>query len=151
MENPNLPAVQEDHFSLPVKWVPNPFSQDFALWTSLNSDDPKQREMVANAARKADHNSDEAINTEFLVEHILCHAVDIPDPETGEVTQAIRTVLISPKGETWAFVSKGVFDSLSWLGVQFGEPPWKGGRKIRLIKQATRSKRSILLLEPVKG
>jgi Phage Single-stranded DNA-binding protein len=111
---------------------------------------PLERSLMARCAKNADFSSDETINQEIAVEHVLCHLVTLVSEEDGEETQAVRTVLVSPTGETFGFVSKGVFDSLSWIGFEAGPPPWDPAIKVRLTRQQTRGKRSILLLELVR-
>lgn len=73
-----------------------------------------------------------ALSTEDkLIDHIgeclnlrdyIAQIVTVTDDETGEETSAIRTVLITDKGEAYAAVSGGIVSALQTLVSVFREP-----------------------------
>lgn len=148
-EKPKTGELIESHQGTALTLPVNPFGDVPGLYASWDVRAREGIDRYAKALRPADLTSDECVDEVLLIEHILCHVVELSDPVSGEVTMAVRTVLIGVGGSTAAFVSKGVWDSLQTVARVYGPPPWKGGRPLRVFRQQTRRKFHVLLLEPV--
>jgi len=94
------------------------------------------------------HGSD-LVNTNIPVRHALIHVVQLSDPETGEVTDAPRTILIDPDGVSVSFVSLGVIGSLKKIIKSMGAPPWNPPLVIKPIRQRTRKGFDTIILTVV--
>lgn len=85
------------------------------------------------------------------IENVILHDVEVVDTETGEITEAVRTVLITPKGEAFAAVSQGVINSLQMICNPnvFGPPPWSPPIKLEMIRVKTKKNFYAKRLVPV--
>lgn len=107
-----------------------------------------QKVQIARAMISQDFSAEETIGQTFAIRDVVCHVVDLPDPETGEVKHAIRTVLIGPDGSRIAAVSNGVLQSLEILSAAFGPPPWVDGLVVTLKEEKSKGGRKYYVLDP---
>lgn len=108
----------------------------------------KQKVQVARAMISQDFDAAEVIGQTFSIRDVVCHVVELPDTETGEVKRAVRTVLIGPDGSRIGAVSNGVLQSLEILSAAFGPPPWVDGLVVTLKEEKSKGGRKYYVLDP---
>lgn len=87
-------------------------------------DDGKRSTRVAifNAINGADESLADHINEVLEVVNVVAHPVTLIDEQTGEVIEALRTVLIDKDGKAYTAVSSGIANALSRIIAIVGEP-----------------------------
>lgn len=112
---------------------------DLALWTSIDKGSDEGKALIMKAATGTATKGPEVLMTEtFNMANILVHKVPVASNDTGEIQVMDRVVLIDPKGETAAFVSNGVMQSLRLIFALYGAPPFAKPIPIRLVPVKTR-------------
>lgn len=129
-----------------------PFDADFfkqdTVKTNLDIATMKGKVFAQKALSQADLNIDDLQDgTMFKMESCLIHDVELEDENQGGLVTAKRVVLISPTGETVAFVSKGVYSSMRNIVGLFGIGPWHPPLVLKAKKVSTRKKRTTINLE----
>lgn len=81
----------------------------------------------------------EYINVPLSITDILAHPVSLLDEKTGEVTDAIRTILIDEEGTAYAAVSEGIRSSITRLVQIAGALPWTPSLKMVALQKPTRN------------
>lgn|SRR5438552_7847459 len=149
MEN-QLPARREDADGLMAKWDIPGLSSNFNLQTSLPSDSPEHRLMVLSILEADSRPMSELIGQEIYFGDYIFHPVELENPDTGEIAEGIRTVLIQPEGLPVACVSVGVLQSIKRIVSQMRSlPPYDPPVKVRVIQKTTRQGRRTFKLAPV--
>lgn len=92
--------------------------------TSLDMKKPEERLAAYRAIQTQDKAGLDMLNQPLQLRHWLCHDITLTDPETGEVSDAVRTVLILEDGTRVGFVSDGLLKSLKAIEAFFGPAPW---------------------------
>lgn len=90
------------------------------------------------------------INEELVVTDVAAYPVQLMDEDTGELFDALRTVLITKDNKSYACVSQGVLNSLKRIFALVGMPPWDDKDALIIIPrlQKTRNKdRKVTVLE----
>lgn len=134
LQNANLPVPHEDtDLEAPLlEGAPK-------FWTSLDTGTNEGKKKALKALGNSDFPASYMRDVPFLVQDVLAHEVQVANRETGEITQAVRCVLISPDGKTVSFVSAGVLGSLRNIMQLFGKPPWDPPLKLAVRDVNTRS------------
>ena len=83
------------------------------------------------------------------IQDVILADVQIVDRETGVVTSAVRSVIITPDGRGYATVSAGVLQSLQQLSQIYGPPPWSPALNLELLRRKTNSGFIVFRLVPV--
>ncbi len=118
-------------------------------YCSLKADNDRDRVTLYNATATPAERIKDHINEQIQVAHIYVEPVTLVDEQTGEATDAPRTVLITPEGVGYVAVSRGVFNAVRRIISIFGEPStWDAPRTVR-VKQISRGTNNILTLELV--
>lgn len=118
-------------------------------YSSLEITDKATAAKFYNATSNPTHQLADCINKTVTVQDVYIEMLELTDSETGEVTTAPRTVLISPNGESYVAVSVGVYNSIRRLFNVFGTPhKWEEPIEI-LVKQKSKGTNQILLFEVV--
>lgn len=91
---------------------------DVAMVSTFNS----EQRMEALAAISNSTPLTEQVNKEVRIANIVVQEVTLTDDETGEVTQAARTVLVTDEGVALHAVSKGVLTSVRNILSVAGDP-----------------------------
>lgn len=104
----------------------------------------------AKVVLKAVNDSDAALNTlinkEIVVKDVYAEQVEIVDEKTGEVRQAVRTVLMTEDGKSYTSCSNGVFMSLTKIFALLGTPDtWERAYKF-LVKQKETKRGRVFVL-----
>lgn len=108
----------------------------------------EQGKLVYNAMNNPTHKVSDFINKKIKVENVLIELVEVVSEDTGEYERAAKCVLISPEGESYFAMSKGIFNSIANAYRAFGDAPWKGGIEFT-VKQIQAGKGKMLVLEMV--
>jgi len=114
--------------NLPVAWAPD--REEFQLSSTL---DPKRTLQVIDEATQLSLHVGQTIRATDLV----AHTVEVADPKTGELTKALRIIIVGDDGESYASVSKGVLSSLRRIVSQLGPPAeWpEGGLALKIVQK----------------
>lgn len=115
---------------------------------SFGGDAKRNWEMVCQASAPDVKRGSEMLNKTIPLADYYCHEVDLVDAATGEITRAIRTVLYTPDGDRYAFVSQGVVRDLLRITQVFGKGPWKEVILVRPVQIVTGRKFHITRLMP---
>ena len=89
--------------------------------------DPTDRKSAAkiyNALNNPEFRIADMINKVIPVQDFLVELREIINEETGEIDRVPRVVLITPDGEGYQAVSKGMFGAVRNAVASFGEAPW---------------------------
>ena len=93
------------------------------FYCSITNDGTRKSQIaIFNAVNGADESLSDHINEVLEVVNIVAHPVTLVDEETGEVIEALRTVLIDKNGKAYTAVSTGIANALSRVMAIVGEP-----------------------------
>jgi len=92
---------------------------------------------------------DTMIGKRIPIAHVIAHVVQIPDKETGELIDNIRTVLVTPDGKAYGAVSHGVVKSLQLIAQFYGPPPWDPARVVEVEQLKTGNNRRTYALNQI--
>lgn len=127
METGMLVVNKEDIASVAlVDELKNPMGQMF----SSVQDDGTRKSKVAifNAINSADKNIADCIGDTVEIVDVIAHPVQLLDEQTGEVVNALRTILVDKDGVSYVGVSQGVTSALAKIFSIIGSPEggaWK--------------------------
>jgi hypothetical protein len=110
------------------------------VWTTLALDSDEAKIKAANMAMGQGVSVEELAGKEILVQDLLLKGIQITDPQSGEVVDAILTLLIPPTGAPVQCASWGVIGSLETVATLIGRPPWKPALKVKVESFRTRGK-----------
>lgn len=82
------------------------------------------------------------------VKYVYCHKVLVESINGGELVDAIRTVLITPNGKAFGFVSNGIAASAAQLLKLLVANPKLSPISVRVVESETRKGRRVLSLVP---
>lgn len=109
--------------SMPADWAG--IIEAPQTYTSLDMTTPTGKAKMFDALEGDCKAGKEYINKTLKVADFVMHKVTSVNPDTGECQEFIRTVLIGPRGEKYAFGSKGVVKSLMLYQSLHGSAPFK--------------------------
>lgn len=94
---------------------------NLGIYSSITGDSTDERlavyTAISNAEKLADH-----VNEVINVENVILQQVEMTDKETGEVRDAVRTILIDTDGNAYAATSSGIETSIKSILSIVGEP-----------------------------
>ena len=117
-----------------------------SMFCSITGGTKESKVAVFNASNNPDHKVGDFINKVIVVRDVLAEQIEVTDEETGDVSIAIRTVLIDMDGKSYQAVSQGIFNALKKAIAIFGAPTWEDGLPC-LIKQVKVGKGSMLTFD----
>lgn len=91
---------------------------------------------------------EDAFGVTIPVKWIYCHMVQIRDVETGEISDGVRTVLMTPDKECYAFASDGIAQSVADIFRTFGFKPFDPPLELKVLPIKTRAGWQTLKLVP---
>ncbi len=148
-QNENQLAVQDQASNLPTlsnRNDPNYLMAQFeagnnaAFYSSIKSDGTRNTEIKIYNAISDTVSLRDYVNQPLEIVDVMAHPVDLVDEESGELTTAIRTILISKDGEAYAAVSEGIRSSIARLVQICGQAPWSPALKVTAVEKSTRNK-----------
>lgn len=113
---------------------------------SMNAENPESKMQLYKAMNNPDKRIGDCVNMKINARDVYCEVVNITNRETGEVTQAPRTVIIDVDGVSYQAVSMGVFSAMKKLFQVFGVPTWKDGLPL-VVKQINKNDRRLLTFD----
>lgn len=120
---------------------------DKPFYCSFDFKKPETEAMLFRVAQGSDENIMAMINMQIEIEHVyMAHASKI-NPETGELNEFIRIVLISPEGIAYQCFSQGVRKSIALLAATRGLPPFRPPVRVVVKLQQLGTGRNWLTLE----
>lgn len=122
MENKNeMTVYKQDVASVTIlDQFKNPDGQ---FYCSLKNDGTRKSQVaIYNAINGADESVSDHINEILEIVNVVAHPVTLTDEETGEIVEALRTVLIDKNGKAYVAVSGGIANALSRIMSIIGEP-----------------------------
>ena len=94
---------------------------------------------IYNAVNSKGESLDDHKGEVLEIVDVAAHPVTLVDENTGEVVEALRTIVIDKKGVVYDAVSQGIASSLSKIFGIVGMPPWSAEPlKIKVVEQKTR-------------
>jgi len=126
-------------------------SDDTPIGTFLFGFDPTLPEnvgLVFKCDEDGTRSWDQHTTEPFLLKLWAVRKVHLPAKEDREETDAIRTVLIDPEGETLVFASKGVMESLDLLRTLVGDGPYDPAIPVIVKRTELGGGRQLLKLRP---
>lgn len=148
----NQPEVEEQHANVVARWSPSEIAANTWWTTSLPCETAEHRLMLLSIIDGDVDSGESQIGREFYLADYVCHPVQLRDQQTGELVDAVRTLVIPTDGLPLAFVAASILDSLGKLlravgeAGRFPDPP-----KVRLVQRGTRGKGRVYSLVPIVG
>ena len=126
----------------------NPGNQ---LYCSIPSDGTRKSVVkIYNAMNSAAEQLSDHINEEIAIVDVVAHPLQLVNPESGELNECLRTVLIAADGTAYQAVSEGVVSSLSKIFSLCGMPSWtEEPVKVKPVQVKTNKGFKVLTLEMV--
>ena len=123
-ENTNLVVSREDVAEVGMlDDLKNPTTSFFC---SIENDGTRASKVAIYNALNSDGESlIDHVGEVLEITDVAAHNVKLMDKETGEITDTLRTVLVSKDGTTYSCVSSGVIESLKKVFAIVGAPSWK--------------------------
>lgn len=119
--------------------------------TSLNAKgNTQERYQLFNILNDESEPKEPHINTILELVHYCMVPASKPQ-EDGEVTEFVRTVLLTADGKQIAFGSKGIVKSLHLIISLLRPAPWKPPLKVKLVVRQLGGQRQWPVLEPIIG
>lgn len=114
------------------------------FYCSIKNDGTRKTQIaIFNAVNSAEESLADQINKDLEIVNVVAHPVTLVDENTGEVVQALRTVLIDKNGKGYTAVSSGIANALSRIFAIVGTPDggaWeKEPVKMRIKQVKTRN------------
>ena len=125
----------------------NASALESGLLTTLDLTSPVGLKRAYNVMQGEDLRAENVIGDILLVADVLIHGVAFENRETGEMSHALRTVLILPDGGTIACVSDGVVRSIMRLASLGLKPPFVPPLECRIVKKKSGATRTYYSLE----
>ena len=127
METGMMVVNKEDIASVAlVDELKNPMCQ---LFSSVQDDGTRKSKVaIFNAINSADKNIADCIGDTVEIVDVIAHPVQLLDEQTGEVVNALRSILIDKDGVSYVGVSQGVTSALAKIFSIIGSPEggaWK--------------------------
>lgn len=85
----------------------------------------------------------------IAVKYFYVHAVQLDGPTDGEVTDALRCVLMDDQANAWSFVSNGIARDLARMIAVFGVKPWTPPVKVKVQVNPGKGPNKFYTLVPV--
>lgn len=116
-----------------VEQLKNPAGSFFC--SIVDDGSRKSKVSIYNAVNGADEKLANHIGEVLEVVDVVAHPVTLTDEETGEIFEALRTVLVTKDGKAYTAVSQGITNALARIFSIVGMPSWKEEPVKMKIKQ----------------
>lgn len=136
---------------LPIASLYSESAPEGARILNWDPEGPDGETLLMAAEERATREVSQHVDRPFDLKWWVGKAVILPDPVTGEDTQLVRLVLISPEYETLAMTSIGAVHSLDLIRVTRGDGPYESPLKINIKLEKTRSGRTLYRLHLYDG
>lgn len=120
MENRNEIVVADVARVDLVEQLKNPNGQ---FYCSITNDGTRKSSIaIYNAINSADEAIADHIGETLEIVNVVAHPVELTDEETGEVFEALRTVLVAKDGTAYTATSQGITSALAKIFSIVGMP-----------------------------
>lgn len=151
-----------EHQEPPTELIEKPVEGGLSTWKRepqrvvCNFDgDDRQRFLMQMRCLAASSGGDAVLGKPIRVRYWMIHEVDFLSDDGSEKVRTYRTVLVTPEGDTYAFVSGGVANGVRHIFNQFGTAPLDPPLVVRIEQKTTSNKRRVYVMipetEPVKA
>lgn len=113
------------------------------FFSSFNAQDMESKKKLYNALNSPDFKIADCINREIKMKDAVVTNVTMVDDKTGEVKDAVRSVIIDMDGKTYNATSSGIHGSLNNIMNIFGTLHFDDG--LTVIVQQVQTKRGSTL------
>lgn len=113
------------------------------FYSSFVSDDIESKRKLYNALNSPDFKVSDCINREITIADAVLTPVALTDERTGEVKEAVRSIIIDTDGKTYNATSSGLHASLRNILNIFGTLHFEDG--LPVIVQQVKTKRGSTL------
>ena len=94
-----------------------------AFYCSITNDGTRKSAIaIYNAINGADESIADHIGETLEIVNVVAHPITLPDEETGEIINCLRTVLLDKNGKSYTAVSQGITSALSRIFSLVGTP-----------------------------
>lgn len=108
------------------------------LYSSIQDDGTRESKIkIYNAMNETTGKLSDQVNITLEISDLVAFPVEIVT-EDGELVNAMRIILVTPDGDTYASVATGVYSSLQKIIGIVGPAPWNPPLKLTPINQPTR-------------
>lgn len=138
-ENTELMTVNKADLAVPAQldMLTNATTRFFC--SIPNDGSRKAAVAIYNAVNSKGESLDDHKGEVLEIVNVAAHPVSLVDENTGELVDALRTVLIAKNGVIYDAVSQGIASSLSKIFGIVGMPPYNDEPlKIKVVEQKTR-------------
>ena len=112
---------------------------DTQFFCSIPNDGTREAQIKTyNAINNKGDSLDDHKNEILEIVDVACHPVSLLDENTGEVVNALRTILVDKDGKNYDAVSQGIVSSLQKIFAIVGQPSYNPPLKIKVVEQKTR-------------
>lgn len=139
MENNEMMVINRADLAS-AQEIENLMNPNAAFFCSIPNDGSRRSAIaIYNAVNSKGESLDDHKGEVLEIVNVAAHPVSLVDENTGEVVQAMRTVLIDKNGKNFDAVSQGVVSSLQKIFAIVGKPPYNDEPlKIKVVEQKTR-------------
>lgn len=146
----NKPLGTDKDGQLQITWPHEVFKQEFAFATSLPNVTQEDRVGLLAIWESECLKGSTLIGAEFTIADYICGPCTMVDEGTGEETDGIRTLFISPDHPPIAFVAKAALEAIRKLSYARGcLPPWDPPVRVKLRQVSGRGARRTYKFIPV--
>lgn len=98
-------------------------SGEIKFFSSIVDDGSRESKIdIYNAISREDKKIGECINEVIEVVDVVAHPITLPDEETGEIINTVRTILVDKNGNNYVGVSNGINSALTRIFAIIGRP-----------------------------
>lgn len=115
------------------------------FYSSFNAESINDKKKLYNALNSPDFKISDCINREIVIKDAVLTPVTIADEKTGEIREAVRSILIDKDGKTYNATSSGIHASLKNIMNIFGGLHFDEGLTV-IVQQITTKRGSTLTL-----
>ena len=110
-----------------------------ALYSSIKGETLEERLQILSAVTDPEPVS-EHLGETLNLQNVIVQATQVTDPKTGEVSDVLRTILITEEGDAYAAISTGIFQYLQNLFDIVGHPStWSAPLPVQVVEKKGRS------------
>lgn len=116
--------------------------------TSVDVAKPTGKKLVMKAMNACEFKLVDEINKELKITDFVLHKVMLTNRDDGEITEAVRLVLVDDKGRCYECVAATIVNSFRMHVELYGAPPWHPARKMCVRKKQKGDRNIYWLDEP---
>lgn len=150
MANESVPKVIDVEPGVVGSWFPDHLQQNFAVETTLPQVTDADRARILDIIECESIRGQDILGSVIMLSEYVMHPITLENPESGEVVDAVRTLLVQPEGPPIQFVSTGILKSIARIAwKERRNPPFDPPVKVKLVQKSTGKGRRTYKLLPV--